>query len=294
MFHKRNTILAIAALALAAVVVLAPSATRAADPIPVKVFLLAGQSNMAGRAATSGLPTSPVNLQLPQDDVLFYYGSSLTTLRPGSGSDFGPEVTFGRTVADYLPSDNVALIKYGDSGTSLHVDWDPTGSSNTSYDNFRNKVTGGMAAPWPAGLSARDRRHALDAGRTRRQDRPDHRPVPGQPHQLHCGHAARITARTCRSSSAGCRATRRNIPLTQLTEIRTAQENVAASDSLSYMIDTDTFSVKSDYLHFDADGQIALGEAFANSYYATTPEPATLALLAIGSVAAIRRRRRQA
>ena len=78
----------------------------------VTVFMLGGQSNMDGRADASGLP---VALQTPQADVLFYYrdpaGASLTTLRPGSGTDFGPEITFGRTIADAFPNESFALLK---------------------------------------------------------------------------------------------------------------------------------------------------------------------------------------
>ncbi len=56
----------------------------------IKVILLGGQSNAVGQSASTGLPTSPINLQLPQDDIQFYYEnlnapSALTTLRPGSG-----------------------------------------------------------------------------------------------------------------------------------------------------------------------------------------------------------------
>jgi hypothetical protein len=97
---------------------LAPSVAVAEEP--VQVFLLAGQSNMAGRARTSKLPQS---LQQPQADVVFHYGDensqTTTTLRPGSGRDFGPEITFGRTLANSQPSEPLALIKHADGGTSL-------------------------------------------------------------------------------------------------------------------------------------------------------------------------------
>lgn len=42
-----------------------------------------------------------------------------------------------------------------------------------------------------------------------------------------------------------------------------------------YLIDTDQFSMNSDELHFDAAGQVALGEAFGDSYLGTVPEPGT-------------------
>ena len=85
---KMHTLL-LFAVAIAALLLAAPSAY--ADK-PIKVFILAGQSNMVGTGADTS--ERPALLQSPQADVLFYYSTSLTTLRPGSGQNFGPEVTF--------------------------------------------------------------------------------------------------------------------------------------------------------------------------------------------------------
>jgi len=261
----------------------------AADPIPIEVFLLAGQSNMAGRAPASGLPTSPVNLQLPQDDVLFYYGSSLTTLRPGSGTDFGPEVTFGRTVADALPEETFALIKYGNSGTSLAVDWDPAGGS--SYNTFMSKVSAGLAAlvsagydPQIVGMLWTQGERDAKIGQTTAQYQANLIEFIADMRSHYGSDMPFFLSRLSINQT--------DITAAQLTEIRTAQGNVAALDPLSYMIDTDSFGLNGDNLHFSAPGQIALGEAFAQSYIATTPEPATIALLAIGGLAVLRRRRK--
>jgi len=105
--------------------------TLAAQSNRVNICLLAGQSNADGRGETSGLPTAPINLQLPQSDVPYYFQTegnvhgllenSVTTLRPGTTetsvggtSHFGPEIGFGRSMADFFaePSDpSVAIIK---------------------------------------------------------------------------------------------------------------------------------------------------------------------------------------
>src|SRR5690349_6297987 len=111
--------------------------------IDYDVYLLGGQSNMLGRAATSGLPAS---LQQPQNDVTFYLrdpGSpstgkynALVPLQPltSSGSTFGPEITFGRTMADQHPGRHVALLKYADGGTNLAVNWAP--GTGADYQAF--------------------------------------------------------------------------------------------------------------------------------------------------------------
>jgi len=43
------------------------------------IFLLGGQSNMDGRAPGADLPTSPVDLQAAQTDVLLYHGDAYGT-----------------------------------------------------------------------------------------------------------------------------------------------------------------------------------------------------------------------
>ena len=146
-------------ICLAVVGALAFSVTTASAN-PVKVILLGGQSNAVGQGNNAGLPTSPVNLQLPQDDILFYYtgGTGLTTLRPGSGGEpvttgnkFGVEVTFGREIADADPSVTYAIIKHAESGTALYNDWAP--GTGSSYAGFRSTVDAGLAALQNAGYT---------------------------------------------------------------------------------------------------------------------------------------------
>jgi len=136
------------------------------------VLLQAGQSNSDGRAKTNGLPAS---LLQPQNDVPIYYyptggaangdGSlgHLTTLRPGlsaqgGGAYFGPELSFGRTLADYFARSNnvttndamVAIIKYAHGGTTLANDWKANGNSGTNAEGvdyliFQQVVTAGLS-----------------------------------------------------------------------------------------------------------------------------------------------------
>jgi iduronate 2-sulfatase len=118
----------------------------------VKVFILAGQSNMDGRGNKAELVGPLAKWAQPQQDVRIAYSDStlrgpyssggFKPLEPGysvppstreregatfklPGSTFGPEVSFGRTIADALPHDRVALIKFSEGGTSLSVDWAP-------------------------------------------------------------------------------------------------------------------------------------------------------------------------
>ncbi len=126
----------------------------------VDVVLLGGQSNMVGTGTDSA--NLPVGLQSPQEDVLFYYsttsppGPSLGALRVGSGNGsgaYGPEITFGRDIADAFPATKFALIKSAINGTSLHTDWDPV--TGASYATFQATVADGLAALVAAGHNPR-------------------------------------------------------------------------------------------------------------------------------------------
>ena len=92
-----------------------------------RVFVLAGQSNMAGLYAFEEL--LPPGLAAPQADVALWDGGASAPgwkpLAPGSGVDFGPELSLGRALADASPEDQVFLIKYAQGSTALHDDWAP-------------------------------------------------------------------------------------------------------------------------------------------------------------------------
>ena len=166
----------------AAFFILLPGAlTAAANPQIIKVYLQGGQSNADGRAPTNGLSAT---LRSPQPDVPYYYYingaaangdgtlGTLATLRPGgsagvgvTGLAFGPELTFGRALADYYAVSNdvstntvmVAIIKYAHGGTSLATNWAANGNSTTNgegadYIKFQKVLSAGwakLAAAYP-------------------------------------------------------------------------------------------------------------------------------------------------
>ena len=276
-----------AATACVAALALILLTTAAAQAGHVKVFLLGGQSNMDGRGATSGLPTSPMNLQQPQADVLLYEGGSLGDLQPG-GSQFGPEITFGRTITDALPAENFALIKYAVGGTDLYGDWNPAGGTN--YTAFNNTVTNGLTALTNAG-------HTYEiVGMLWTQGENDARDGQGAAYEanlnnfiasMRASYGTDLPFFFSRLSSG-----QTDLPLPELALVRTAQDNVGAADANAYQIDTESFSLANDDLHFDAAGQIALGEAFGQAYLSTVPEPSSLVLLGGASALLIRRQRR--
>lgn len=90
------------------------------------VYVLAGQSNMVGYGYTSGLPPE---LAGPQADVSLYWlgEPGWRPLTPVSwiAGQFGPEVTFGRAMADAQPARELFLIKVARGNTSLAECWNP-------------------------------------------------------------------------------------------------------------------------------------------------------------------------
>ena len=231
----------------------------------VKVIFLGGQSNAVGQGDNAGLPISPVNLQLPQDDVLFYYtgGPGLTTLRPGSGgvtmgseAKFGVEVTFGREIADASPSVTYAIIKHAESGTALYNDWAP--GTGPSYTVFRNTVAAGLAALQNAGYTTEI------VGMLWHQGESD--ALEGQ----QANYANNLTAfiADIRSHYGA------NLPFF-IGEIRqngpaymtvvNAQAAIAAADPFARFVPATDLSFY-DLFHFDAAGMITLGERFATAF----------------------------
>ncbi len=91
----------------------------------IEVYLLAGQSNMDGYGMVTGLPPSQ---RVAQQDVPLYWSgwgtfSSLAPASAGGSAYTGPEVSFGRSMAD--AGHRVALVKHAVGGTDLAEFWHP-------------------------------------------------------------------------------------------------------------------------------------------------------------------------
>ncbi|MDB4537519.1 hypothetical protein N9230_02780 [Akkermansiaceae bacterium] len=240
------------------------------DPSTVKRirgFLLGGQSNADGRGNSSDLPTSPVNLQSPQSDVDFYE-SSLTTLRPLDG-EFGPEITWGRCLADSLADDTssrVAIIKSAAGGTSLQVDWKGGGDGTTTGDGpryltFQNTVTAGINALESAYPNA-----VIDfEGMLWVQGERDGKGGFEDSYEANLINFISDVRATYRADLpfiiVRLSIDQTDIPALPLEIVRDAQTAVAAADPLAALIDTDEFGVQADSLHFDASGLQEIGNA---------------------------------
>ncbi len=269
--------------------VLALVSVQPAPAALVRVFLQGGQSNGDGRAEWSSLPA---NLQQPQTDVDFFFRvegphpweDQLIALKPGSPefsqtNFFGPEITFGRDMADYYASDpdtSVAIIKYANGGTRLYDQW--AAPSGPEYVHFQNTVDAGMAALraaypsdtveiagmiWMQGENDASSDVYADVYESRLKSFiTDVRTRYGADLPFVIG---RLSAnQTGLSYPAG------------LQKVMAAQTAVAAGNTRTGLVDTDSFSLKSDRIHFDTAGMQALGSAFASVMQTTMnnePDP---------------------
>jgi hypothetical protein len=250
---------------------------------------------MDGRAATSALPTAPVNLKNPQPDVTYYNGypssngytgGNLSTLRPGA-SQFGPEVTFGQAVADADPSARYALLKYAVGGTSLSADWKaPTAGSPTTgpvYAAFKAAVADGLSD-----LAARGDTYTV-VGMLWLQGESD-------------SSAAAAYRQNLGNFIADVRGTYgANLPFViggigydsaNSPTVSAAQADAAATIPFVRYFSNDDLRPAPTALHFDAAGQQAIGRRFATAL-ASVPEPGSAGLLAATGLAALGRRRRR-
>ena len=104
----------------------------------IKVFLLAGQSNMEGRADGNKLtPQDRERLRKAQDRVqLAFNYEPIRPLDAVRASEeiaeiykrdliFGPELFFGITMSEAWPQERILLVKVTAGATSLHGSWNP-------------------------------------------------------------------------------------------------------------------------------------------------------------------------
>ena len=130
----------------------------------LKVFILAGQSNMEGQGVINGPskgtleyllkdPASAARYKhlvdkdgkwVARDDVWIACGNKKGCLTVGGYAAkgcIGPELGFGWVVGDYL-DDQVLLIKFGVGGTSLAGDWRPPSSGGKVGPWYTNLING--------------------------------------------------------------------------------------------------------------------------------------------------------
>ncbi|MEZ5303188.1 MAG: sialate O-acetylesterase [Verrucomicrobiales bacterium] len=259
--------------------------------------MLSGQSNMQGIGLLKNLGE---DWQQPIPEAQFWNGKAFETLDPGKtklssrAGEFGPELAFAKAMAAAHPGKTFYLIKFHRSGQPLYHGWDGNKWAGGDPQPGRANFYPGETKDDPAkGKHYLDMMKvygsALDALRKEGKT-PAIRGflwMQGEQDAKHEDSAAtyaaslrRLKARIEEDLGAEAMpvAFGQVLPhepamerFTQRAEIRA---QMAAADARSgkpesipgvTMVSTDGFPLKPDTVHYDAKGQVMLGEAFAKA-----------------------------
>ena len=248
---------------------------------PRLVYLLGGQSNMDGWGYVTGLPPS---LQLAQTDVDIYWsGRSLWTglVASSYGSTggveyFGPEVVFGRTMADGLPDRQVSLIKYAVGGTDLAECWYPGDSRD---DPSRGACYQGFIATVDAALSELDAQ-GVDyeiGGMIWMQGESDaYQESFSNAYKANMERFIYRVRQDVEQSAWPFAMGEIDCPTCPWRDtVRQAQRDVAAASDSVFVVATDDLPQNQDNLHFDGSGQRTLGRRLGEALLGSTTQAAT-------------------
>lgn len=121
---------------------LADASASAAPEKPIKIFLLGGQSNMAGQLKEYWADVeSPYKDPFPHIQLWHNKRNQWGALAPTHR--LGPEIGFGHAIAEAFPDEDVRLVKYAINGTALYNDWAPT--DGPQYTGFMKAAQGALS-----------------------------------------------------------------------------------------------------------------------------------------------------
>jgi len=265
----------------------------------VKVWLLGGQSNMRGHGNPAEV-TDPT-YQVRQGDVMHYHwqhndaaddygweqllwgGGRTETTQEGG---FGPELSFGRAMADEYPDERIALIKHSPGGTNLHTQWDPVGGS--VYAAFVSTAHDALDALTAQGLDFEIAGMLWMQGEA---DTKDAANAAAYEDNLNDLIAAVRTEFSTPEMPFILGLTYGNGDYTDT--VRAGQLAAAAADVDVLVVNMDDRElVTYDTIHMNTASQLLFGQRLAAAYQ-TIPEPATLTVLLVAGIPLVLRRKRK-
>jgi len=232
------------------------------------VFILAGQSNMAGYGTTAKLSAS---YKRTPSNVKFYFNGYPAKM--SRFARFGPEVSFAHAISRRFPHKKIKLIKFAVGGTSLFA-WDPRWRLGKA-----RMTRNASAGPLFKKLLQTIRTHIKDknaqlAGVLWMQGETDAR-YPGAANTYSQNLAQFVSAlrRELKSPNLAFFMGEIDPPLKFFPYreiVRKAQRKSSAHIRNSRLISTKGLAKRNDHLHYNTEGQLALGMRFAQAYIQAT------------------------
>lgn len=269
-----------------------------------KLYYLGGQSNMEGFGYVEELPsafaTASENVmiftgQMALDNETHGGVGIWQTLQPGHGTGFrtdgetnqlsdrfGPELLFGQTMAERSPGSKIAIIKYALGGSGLAEgagfgNWHPDfsdGAGVNQYDHALNTMRNAFASTDIDGDGVADR--LIPAGIVWMQGEAD-----AYDSQAAADEYRENIERLMNLLRAALRVDDLPVVIGKITDsgmsedgtvmdyietVQFAQQDFVASDTCAtYVTVTDDLGYLDDAWHYDTDGFVRLGTAFADA-----------------------------
>lgn len=241
----------------------------------VSVYLLGGQSNMAGDTSNRNfLNGKPEGNPLSDVQIWSQGTNSYVDLQPGFNGNFGgqpgfgAEIGFGHSIAaaqanGSLDGEEAYLIKYAVGATSLAEDWNVDGGDQ--YDNFTQWVGDALANLTNAGVGydiegmlwMQGENDAFDEARAASyQD--NLTDLVGDVRRRYGADMDFVIGRLHEELTP--------FFYSEANVVRAAQANVANASSKNYLVNTDDLPVNTDGVHFTSAGHLRLGEKFADVF----------------------------
>lgn len=231
-----------------------------AEPL---LFILGGQSNMVGHGEVVELPEAdrawPATVRLV---------NSKGEVEQPPLATFGPELGLARTLAAALGDRQIILAKHAVGGTSLLAwapAWTATGAARTGNEKHGALYPALLAVARQAGLGKAEPGGVFWVQGERDAKTP---PVAAE-YQANLTALIAAFRRDLASPRCPFILARVNPPPDQypaLARVIGGMEAVVAADPLTLLVSTEGLSKKSDRLHYNGPGQLALGTRMAEAW----------------------------
>jgi hypothetical protein len=251
-----------------------------------KVFILSGQSNMSG----GGEVAEGFQFEAAVGDKVRIWDASDGWGKRGNPGQWvslnqlqamktearinriGPEFGFAKAMAELYPANEIHLIKVSKGGTP--IDWwlpDANGKENghsvllANLKNALQRIDGEyeiMGMLWMQGESDSKKQEDAEAYRKKLEQLIAlMRKETGKPELLFV--IGKLSSRILESPK---------FKMPFVKTVQGAQESVAENDKNARVINTDDLSQRDDFVHFDKEGQMGLGQRFGEAMQQAVPE----------------------